>query len=263
MTSVSAAQWTRINDFLLYVCSAKTAAEFNEHVVVHVADLIPHDFPIMCVTSNRDDLHRLARGERPDKLIDSTILAIAGEPGTVTAWNNHFRFRLPIHDGYFARSVVSDFRPYADTEFVTDFVRPRSVDLCLGGWFRRYTVVVPRCRPARAFSEQEIRISRIIAPHLESFYSLLCRAVDDPAAYRLQMLKSKAARAGLTRREHEIAILLSERLSIPEIADRLCISCRTVETHAAHIYAKLGIRKKRELGDSLLGPMNSFVPFQP
>jgi DNA-binding CsgD family transcriptional regulator len=216
----------------------------------------------MCVTSTREDLHRLARGERPDKLIDSTTLAIAGEQGTVAEWNNYFRFRLPIHDGYFARSVVSDFRPYAATEFVTDFVRPRSVDLCLGGWFRRYTVVVPRCRPARPFSEQEIGISRIIAPHLENFYCLLCFASGDPEIYRMHALRAKAARAGLTRREQEIAILLSERLSMPEIADRLCISCRTVETHAAHIYAKMGIRKKRELGDHLLGSTVNFEPIQ-
>jgi hypothetical protein len=42
---------------------------------------------------------------------------------------------VPITDGYFATSIVSDFRPYAKTEFVTDFVRPRKVELCLGAGF--------------------------------------------------------------------------------------------------------------------------------
>lgn len=32
-----------------------------------------------------------------------------------------------------------------------------------------------------------------------------------------------------------------------EIADRLSISERTVETHLAHIYTKLGVRSKVEL----------------
>src|SRR5271157_2838293 len=191
MPSTPPLPWTRINDFLLQVCGAEELKEFNRLVCVHIADLIPHDFPILCVTSDREDLQRLANGENPDKLIDPTILAIAGEPDTLAAWNEYFRFRLPITDGYFATSLVSDFRPFADTEFVTDFVRPRSVDLCLGGWFRRYTVVIPRCRPARPYTEQEIAISRIIAPHLENFYILLSLSRADREDFRSQSMRGR------------------------------------------------------------------------
>ncbi len=184
-----------------------------------------------------------------NKLIDPTILAIAGEPGTMAAWNEYFRFRLPITDGYFATSLVSDFRPFADTEFVTDFIRPRSVDLCLGGWFRRYTVVIPRCRPARPYTEQEVAIARIITPHLENFYSLLSLSRMDSNEFRSPFIRDEVSRLGLTRRERQVALLLARRLSMPEIADRLFISCRTVETHAENIYRKLGIRRKQELAE--------------
>jgi len=253
MATLPSLPWSRINDFLLQVCTARNWKDFSDLVCGRIGDLIPHDFPTFCVSSNREDLQRLANGENPNKLIDPTILALAGEPGTVAAWNEYFRFRLPITDGYFATSTVSDFRPFADTEFVTDFVRPRSVDLCLGGWFRRYTVVIPRCRPARAYTDVEIAISRTVAPHLENFYAALCLAASVPEKSGLQSVRMEASHFGLTQREQEIALLLSERLTMPEIADRLFISPRTVEKHAENIYGKLGIRRKQELGAHLLG----------
>jgi len=252
MSNMPSLPWMRINDFLLQVCAATNGDDFNALVCAHISDLVPHDFPVLCVSSTRDDLQRLARGERPDKLIDTTIRALAGEPGTVSAWNEHFRFRLPITDGYFVQSQVSDFRPYADTEFVTDFVRPRSVEQCLGGWFRRYTVVVPRCKPARPFSETEIGISGIIAPHLENCFIALSRAAVTAEQARMQSMRETASRFGLTAREQEIAFLLAERLAMREIADKLYISRRTVESHAEHIYGKLGVRTKRELAGRLL-----------
>ena len=253
MAQLPSLPWAKINDFFLQVFAARNLDDFNALVCTHMAELVPHDFPIMCVISSRADLHQLAQGEQPNKLIDSTIQAVAGDPGTVAAWNNYFRFHLPITDGYFASSLVSDFRPFADTEFVTDFVRPRSVDLCLGGWFRHYTVVVPRCRPARQYSEQEIAISRIIAPHLESFYTVLSLAAAGRQEYRFQPAGSDVPGMGLTQREKEVALLLSERLSMAEIADKLFISRRTVEKHAENIYGKLGVRKKQELGGHLPG----------
>ena len=57
----------------------------------------------------------------------------------------------------------------------------------------------------------------------------------------------------LTPREQEIMRLLAQGLSAKEIADRLFISPRTVEKHAERIYAKLGVRKKAEVGEHLRG----------
>jgi len=53
---------------------------------------------------------------------------------------------------------------------------------------------------------------------------------------------------GLTRREWEIAELLAEGLSNKEIAARLVISQRTVETHVEHVLSKLGFGSRAQVG---------------
>ena len=51
----------------------------------------------------------------------------------------------------------------------------------------------------------------------------------------------------LTRREREVAILAAAGLPAREIGERLYVSRRTVESHLARIYAKLGISSRSEL----------------
>lgn len=51
----------------------------------------------------------------------------------------------------------------------------------------------------------------------------------------------------LSRREREVALLASRGETAVEIADRLFLSKRTVESHLASIYAKLGVASKTEL----------------
>jgi len=58
----------------------------------------------------------------------------------------------------------------------------------------------------------------------------------------------------LTPQEMQVAMLGRERLSNPEIGARLFISARTVEWHMGHVFAKLGIRSRRQLERALPGP---------
>ena len=51
----------------------------------------------------------------------------------------------------------------------------------------------------------------------------------------------------LSRREREVALLASRGETASEIADRLFVSKRTVESHLMSIYAKLGVASKAEL----------------
>lgn len=54
-------------------------------------------------------------------------------------------------------------------------------------------------------------------------------------------------RRRLTRRELEIALLAAEGLNNQEIAERLVVSKRTVESHVRRIYSKLGIKGRGQL----------------
>jgi DNA-binding NarL/FixJ family response regulator len=71
------------------------------------------------------------------------------------------------------------------------------------------------------------------------------------SAIELYVQKAKAAPRDayeeLTTREREVLQLAAEGQSNPEIADRLGISVRTVETHRANLMHKLDLRSQTEL----------------
>jgi DNA-binding CsgD family transcriptional regulator/tetratricopeptide (TPR) repeat protein len=62
----------------------------------------------------------------------------------------------------------------------------------------------------------------------------------------------------LTRREREVALLAQTGLSSQAIAERLYLSVRTVDSHLASIYSKLGITGRRDLAAAL----TSLAPHQ-
>ncbi len=94
---------------------------------------------------------------------------------------------------------------------------------------------------ARVFSELEKSILEALLPHLHNLF----RALIHPADEQRGRLLAIAARAGLSRREREIYVLLCGRLTIAEIAQRLFISRHTVAKHVEHIYDKLQVSGRR------------------
>ena len=54
---------------------------------------------------------------------------------------------------------------------------------------------------------------------------------------------------GVTAREAEVLAAVGERLTNAEIASRLFVSARTVETHIASLLRKLGAANRRELAE--------------
>jgi DNA-binding CsgD family transcriptional regulator len=63
---------------------------------------------------------------------------------------------------------------------------------------------------------------------------------------RGRALSSRTNRAGLTRRQVEVLRLLADGLTNSEIADKLILSVRTVDSHVTEVLHKLGSQTRRQ-----------------
>lgn len=68
-----------------------------------------------------------------------------------------------------------------------------------------------------------------------------------------RLLPSLHAAAALTAREHEVARLVGDGLSNPEIAERLTISVKTVENHLNRVLHKLGVADRADVARAVQG----------
>lgn len=64
---------------------------------------------------------------------------------------------------------------------------------------------------------------------------------------RRRHVRATSGWESLTDTEHKVIALVAQRLSNPEVAERLFISRHTVESHLKHIYRKLGLSSRLEL----------------
>ncbi|MDN5917195.1 MAG: AAA family ATPase [Pseudonocardia sp.] len=114
---------------------------------------------------------------------------------------------------------------------------PRADDRGLGG-------AVPMLHEMRAWlaGTGEIRMTRWCRERLHALGAPVPRPGRDASAVppRLRAL-------GITGRELEVLRLLADGLGNPEIATRLQLSRRTVETHVSRLLAKTGASGRREL----------------
>ena len=60
-----------------------------------------------------------------------------------------------------------------------------------------------------------------------------------------------AEKFNLSPREAEVAELLSQGRSLPFVQEKLCISAGTAQTHARHIYKKMGVHSRQEFIDTI------------
>jgi DNA-binding NarL/FixJ family response regulator len=74
-----------------------------------------------------------------------------------------------------------------------------------------------------------------------------------PVSSRLSSIARRLTQGweSLTPRELDVASLVAEGLSYLDIGERLFLSRRTVETHVAHVFTKLGIRMRAALTEAV------------
>jgi len=91
-------------------------------------------------------------------------------------------------------------------------------------------------------------------------YPTVSRSMNDPAVKRRplreRMIAEDRDASGITARERDVVTLALKGMTAREIGATLFIADRTVETHLAHAYSKLGVRSRFELMARLSdGPM--------
>ena len=96
-----------------------------------------------------------------------------------------------------------------------------------------------------AFEELVTAIHTVIRNQMYLSPGIAGTVVDDYKARRPEL--GASAFSKLTEREREIVQLLAEGQSTKEIADRLCLSVKTVGTHREHLMAKLQIHSLAQL----------------
>ncbi|HEX9546160.1 MAG TPA: helix-turn-helix transcriptional regulator, partial [Acidimicrobiales bacterium] len=64
------------------------------------------------------------------------------------------------------------------------------------------------------------------------------------AAERALWSPPAAVLASLTRREHDVLVLVADGKTNQQIADHLSLSSRTVQKHLEHVYDKLAVRTR-------------------
>jgi DNA-binding NarL/FixJ family response regulator len=93
----------------------------------------------------------------------------------------------------------------------------------------------------RFIAEALLRVGageRVFTPQQERI------AISELGRLARQARESSGLRASLTERELEILDLLARGVTVKQVATRLALSPRTVETHIAKLYRKLGVKNR-------------------
>lgn len=144
---------------------------------------------------------------------------------------------LPDADGFRVLSTLDAARPEnvlvlsdrADGDLVLRALR-------LGA--RGFVTKAQGLRGLAGTIERVLAGERVIAPGLEQ------DAVLALGRFAKRAREGAEVAAELTAREHQVLELLSDGHTMRQIATRLSISPRTVETHVGKVYRKLGVRTR-------------------
>ncbi len=99
----------------------------------------------------------------------------------------------------------------------------------------------------RAAAEDLVAAVRAAARGEAFLYPSVAKLVVRDYLERASRREDDASLEALTPREREILTLIAEGLTNQEIAQRLMISIKTVQTHRAHIMEKLNLHDRAEL----------------
>lgn len=231
--------WSQIHDYLAEVGAETTQSGFFRNALEKIHHLIPHDsLAVFYQTA-------------------PTFQAIHGNlQKAVDDYNSYFIHVNPMRSlpnlaGY---ARVTDWTEFENTEFVTDYIRPFKIHWTLSRItpLSRLHLGLHRSRHSPVFNDREAEIMEILIVHLNNYHSCL-ETIAQLQKEHFYAAELAAHSKLLSNREAEVAALLCHRFTVPQIASKLLISRRSVETHVESIKVKLGVRTRQELIIKLLG----------
>lgn len=178
-------------------------------------------------------------------------------------YEQRFQFHDPLTPLLKARRVptrVTDVLPQREllaTDFFNDFLRPEGLHWGVNAYVHdgeRHLgdLRIWRRRAQNNFDADEVRLLQMIYPALIHAFGRGTPAAskkDLPA--RSELCALLVERAGLSRREAEVAVLVYEGLSDKDIARALQIGFTTVRTHLAAVFRKLDCDGRTQLAHRL------------
>ena len=154
---------------------------------------------------------------------------------------------MPELDGLEVTRQIKRESPSTEVLIYTMYDTPRLVREVLAAGARGYVLKSDTARQlisaVEALSEHKPFFTSVVSESILEGY-LQFVSGDDPSVVRKG---AAGAPNPLTKREREIVQLLAENLTNKEIATKLSISVKTVETHRSAIMKKLGLSSIVEL----------------
>jgi len=186
---------------------------------------------------------------------------------TILVGGDSARSRLLTHPAGLSRSIHAALR-YADAVTAADPEQALAEgDALLGAraWWRRVLrlpVLEHAVRTGRGDPVPRLRAD--LAAHeaagatdLARTCRDLLRAAGAPTRSRGTAVPPALRAVGVTGRELDVLRLVVQGLTNAEVAERLVLSPRTVETHVANLLTKTGVRRRSDLAAKLRSPHGS------
>jgi ATP/maltotriose-dependent transcriptional regulator MalT len=197
-------------------------------------------------------LEAATRCDQPEVARDALERIVAATSVAPTSWalGIQARSRALLSEGEVAEGLYREaIEHLGRTRLQPELARAH---LLYGEWLRRENRRVDARVQLRASHELLVKLG------MEAFAE---RARQELLATGEHVRRRTVeTRDELTAQERRIAELAREGLSNPEIGARLFLSPRTVEWHLRKVFAKLGIRSRRELAKVLPASDSEFVP---